>query len=560
MVAKSRNMIVALGICVITVVLMSSRPVKVEASDIKIYTNSEENITESQESESQKPESQEPESQESESQEPESQKPESQKPVVIETTVVNSDNTMTTTVDMAETYDEVYGLYEESISNEFFIYSTVSNGGISSDPVIIDIPANVDFTLEKNGKKAKYTSGAKIKKKGNYVLRLTAVSGDTTYKSTFRFSIRDAAEKKKENTTGSDNSAFMMDIDREITEADTYEPDAYIDDWDTDTYMDEPDTYMEEPIIEASQDSQSSEADNMDESGTDEIPGEENQTTAIANSLSSVAKYTGFTETYDEATGEYVNTLLSGDVFRTNLPNGIITNSEVILNIPDSLDYTIYKDDELYETTSLRFEEAGSYRVVMSSDRLDYVLAYGDNKEVVYAFRIIVEAVSDMHIFNAPAGFTLTEVYYGDKEIFAVNGMQGSYFKLTGDGSYLFKISDAATGVSHSTNVVLDTQAPEFAIGIKNGVANITYNSTDIDRIDLTKDNVVQTEFSTYKITGKGSYQLTVTDKAGNIATASFQLKDSVNSATIWAVIILIAIISGVFVIVRINQKKVIVR
>lgn len=532
MVAKNKNRIVVLGIGFVAVALMSSTPMKVEASDIDVYTNSQENLTET----------------------------EDQTPVVFETTVVDSDYTMSAVVNMTESYDEEYGIYEESIGNEFFIYSTIGNGGISSEPVTIDIPLNVEYTLEKNGRKVKYTSGVPIKGKGHFVLRLTAVSGDTTYRSTFRFTILKAEKKTEDtapqNTTGPDNVTSITDSDTYFFDTDTYEPDI------NESNIDEPnidETDIYEPDIDI-EDPPATEISDMDESDTEEAPDEESQPTETSEDLSSVDKYTGFVETYDDATGEYVNTLKSGDVFRTNLPNGIITNGEVVLTIPDTLDYTIYKDDELYETTTLRFTEAGSYRVIMSSDRLDYVLAYGDGKEIVYAFRIIVEAVSDMHIFNAPAGFTLTEVFYEDNEVFAVNGMQGSYFKLTDDGSYIFRYSNAETGASYSTDVELDTQAPEFVIGIKNGVASVTYNSTDIERIDLSKDSVALTEFSAYKITGKGSYELTVTDKSGNISTAAFQLKESINSATIWAVIILAAIISGVVAIVRVNQKKVIVR
>jgi len=101
-------------------------------------------------------------------------------------------------VDLKETYHELYDVYEESIAGEFFIYANVANGGLTHEPVVIDIPTNIIYTMEKDGVPHAYQSKTQIAPKGTYVLRLTAVanperpfSEQSEYQSVFRFRIED---------------------------------------------------------------------------------------------------------------------------------------------------------------------------------------------------------------------------------------------------------------------------------------------------------------------------------------------------------------------------------
>ena len=109
-------------------------------------------------------------------------------------------------VTLTETYHELYDTYEEGISDTYFLYTNVSNGGLTHEPVMIDIPANVDFSMEKDGVPYSYTSGQYVQEKGTYVLRITAIenpdlpfSEQTEYQAVFRFRIQDEPPKTEES-------------------------------------------------------------------------------------------------------------------------------------------------------------------------------------------------------------------------------------------------------------------------------------------------------------------------------------------------------------------------
>lgn len=141
------------------------------------------------------------------SKEVESYGPGYQEEQVIEEETIAFTGPSTKKVTLSETYHELYDTYEESISDTYFIYTNVSNGGLTHEPVMIDIPANVDFSMEKDGVPYSYKSGQYVSEKGTYVLRLTAIensdlpfSEQTEYQAVFRFRIQDEPPKTEEFT------------------------------------------------------------------------------------------------------------------------------------------------------------------------------------------------------------------------------------------------------------------------------------------------------------------------------------------------------------------------
>ena len=108
-------------------------------------------------------------------------------------------------VSMGEKYHSDYDLYEHSIDGRYFIYSNVSNGGITDRPVYVEIPVDVFCTAEKDGVPMNYTSGQLLSDRGTYVMRLTAVydknvplSQQEEYRTVFRFRI----DEKRQDAAG----------------------------------------------------------------------------------------------------------------------------------------------------------------------------------------------------------------------------------------------------------------------------------------------------------------------------------------------------------------------
>ena len=101
-------------------------------------------------------------------------------------------------VSLSERYHEDYGVYEEGMGNRYFLYATVENGGITDQPVSVDIPAGLTFVMEKDGVQIPYSSGQTVSERGSYMLTLTGpndsslpFSEQTIYKSVFRFRIQE---------------------------------------------------------------------------------------------------------------------------------------------------------------------------------------------------------------------------------------------------------------------------------------------------------------------------------------------------------------------------------
>ena len=82
---------------------------------------------------------------------------------------------LVTQVSLTEQYHDEYQVYEESINNRFFFYTSVSNGGITDKTVTMDIPHNVFCTVEKDGAEYNYTPGQSFSEHGTYVVKITAV-------------------------------------------------------------------------------------------------------------------------------------------------------------------------------------------------------------------------------------------------------------------------------------------------------------------------------------------------------------------------------------------------
>lgn len=125
--------------------------------------------------------------------------------VILESSLINQ-------VTLKEQYHQDYKVYEESLADLFFFYSNVGNGGITHEPVTLDIPMNLSYTVEWNGVPWEYVSGQPISNYGTYVVRLTGIEDTSVplyeqkeYQAVFRFRIqaKPPEEETKEESQGS---------------------------------------------------------------------------------------------------------------------------------------------------------------------------------------------------------------------------------------------------------------------------------------------------------------------------------------------------------------------
>lgn len=440
-------------------------------------------------------------------------------------------------VTLYEKYNQEYGLYEESMGDMFFFYSNVGNGSFSSKPVMLDIPENVNYELEKNGVVIPYLASQEIAEVGNYVLRLTGVYEATSYSATFRFTIRTPEIEQTEETAQTEPLAD----EQSVTDAEES------------LVIDENDEIDTEHIKES-----------IEEQGN-ALESDEN---IIALAGASSASKTGFSQALDIVTQTYRLSMVNGTIVKSNVPSGAIVNNAVNIEIPEGVTATVKKDGEEYEFAGLNFEEPGFYKISFYESSMTFSMVYAEEKDYPFiTFRIVDGPVNDISMFNSPRGMHITNVTVDGEYVFDRNAILESnltadepeaeyldYYWMKEDGVYGFTLADDGDNISYTVSITRDTQAPTFNANIKNSVLSLEYLCDDIESYYLEKDGIPVESFSPLSIQGKGSYVYSIKDKAGNETTITFSLGNSINSASIVAVILIIVVLGFVGFVVRASQ------
>lgn len=475
-------------------------------------------------------------------------------------------------VTMTERYHANYELYEESIADLFFLYSNVGNGGITHESVYVDIPANVMFTMEKDGVRVAYASRQKVSARGTYVLRLTAVenpelpmSEQTEYQSTFRFRIQDEppVSEQKANTAGASGTGSTAS-GTSLTGTGT----SLWDNPNVTVYpVEDPKAALEaaadnakDAVKDAAKDAALDVVNGVVDGVTDKVEegvgqlvdkAEEtlDQVTdkvaqAGAENKTAEPVLVQRSQEYDQLQGKYIVTLENGLELVSTVPEGYVGPSAVGLNVAEGAAERVqlYRDDELVEFVNGNSQmEPGAYRLVLDGCSYSFIIAH---------------SVSNMDLYPAPAGMRFTEVRLDDEQA-ALTSDQSLI--MAQDGTYTIFMEGEA-GEELQVTLVKDTTAPEVVVTVKGGNAAIQYISEDITAVILEKDGAVIEGFGGTAISTPGSYRLTVADEAGNTAAVDFVLNYQVNMYGILAVVLVILVIAAVIGFVLHTKKNMKIR
>ena len=409
-------------------------------------------------------------------------------------------------ISLREYYHDLYKTYEESMADLFFLYTNVKNGGMTHEPVIIDIPAHVSYSVEKDGLPYEYISKAYISEKGTYVMKLSGIenrelplSEQVEYKATFRFRITD--EPPVEETKAAESASVSGSVT--------------IGNGNVSVELNKEVPIIVPPTTEAVEETET-EPESIEET---EVFAQPEISTAVKRN-----------QNYEKSTGNYLIIMENGMKLTASAPEGYIGPEPVYLSVSedDAVITNLYKNDELVEfTNNTAISGYGKYRVEMDGYSYYFTIA---NK------------VNDMDHYPAPTDMKFVEVRFNDEAI-ALTSNQ--YVQMQEDGTYSFKMIGKDGEVVESV-LTKDTVIPDMAISIVDGAAQIQYLSDDITEIELIKDGEVVPGFAGTSITDPGKYTLTIYDDAGNGATASFDLSYQMNIYGILAIVLVLLSIGGI--------------
>ncbi|MBR3735895.1 MAG: hypothetical protein IKN07_08430 [Lachnospiraceae bacterium] len=467
----------------------------------------------------------------------------------------------TVNVNLTENYNMDFDLYEEGFNNRYFFYSNIGNGGMTSDAVVLDIPSNLQYTMEKDAVPIVFNTGTAVQSLGAYVLTITVDETDglnvTHYIATFRFRIMEAAAQVTENpTTTTGTTDGTPDVSLEGTELEgrryedlTPEEQAALKtvfgsgDGSEEELLN-PDGTINQEMLEALMN------ESMEEMGEiDDI--------YVSDGISDA---TGMASALDPVTGYYKHILRSGQIFYTDVPNGCVTKLAVSVHSDEGVDFIVYKDGVLYEAEDKSlFDEAGTYMLIPTSSDVVFLDAYQEEKPVL-SFRIMDNAANDLSLVRAPDGFRIQMVYKDDIPAVTATNLGPQSVLLREDGEYLIEFTNGEFTLD--MRYTLDRVKPRFYVQTQKNRADIGYLSQDVtSTIVYLNEQPYETGTDiVYELTDTGKYWLYVFDEAGNMSAQEFYVRYGFNKGAAIAVLLLVAFIAGLFIYLRYLNTHVKVR
>lgn len=437
-------------------------------------------------------------------------------------------------VSLQESYHENYQVYEERFDEVYAIYTNIAAGTITNRPVIFDVPTGVIVRMTRDGKEVGFKNKEKIEKEGTYVTYFYVEKDNIEQMPAWAQIIDRASFSFRIQYTALDGSKLDA---QEVSELESF----------ADTVSE-----VQQPV------ETTEETKTVEEQPEEKEKAEEKEETKAFDGV--VTNTNALNCEYDSSTGYYKNTLLTGDVFYSNVPNGMVTNRSVLFNTAENIRYELYKNGESVEYKGGDYiKEAGAYVLIPIIDNIEYEGYYRTTRPMV-RFRILNGPTSEMASMSAPFGMSVTAVRHNGENVTEQSLISPSVISMPEDGNWEVDLFDASGSVT--TQIVRDTKAPVVSVVSQPNLAEITYGEPDeVVEVILTRgEEVVSEGVLISKVTKAGRYLLKVTDRAGNTTTKEFSVQYRINAYAILAIVMVIAIALGVFILLRRAQTKVRVR
>ena len=426
-----------------------------------------------------------------------------------------------TEISLRESRFEDYGVYSEAMSDSLFIYSTVSNNGITDQPVVLEFPAQMRCTAEKDGVPFTYTSGMSVSEYGTYVMKFLVVTNPSApvisqnvLRSVFTFHIR----KKTADAAAADAAA------------------AGAGDMISDLWPGILPESVPESMLESVPAPEILETEPAAAQPEETLPAE---TEAVETEPAAPEAQSNFyLQEYDAASGLYRIALPDGRSFTSTVLNGFLSPYAVDLDLSG-----------LGSLDGIRLLENGEETPVKEQMSLNYAGSYillipTDDGTVPFSVRLPGEKTRNPGRYTVPDGVKVLSMTKNGRNVPGAD--TADTLDFSEDAVYSLRLEDMA-GSKYDVAFEVDSQPPQFTVAVGKGIANITYQSDDVGVVALKKSDgsTFRYEAPISTVNEPGSYRITVLDEAGNRSTETFTIQKQINPATPIAVILLLGLIGG---------------
>lgn len=242
----------------------------------------------------------------------------------------------------------------------------------------------------------------------------------------------------------------------------------------------------------------------------------------------------------------------SGYVYST-AANGMITTEGVSLEVSSGAGITLYKNGAVAEDTDISdITEPGSYVVVTAGTDLD---------NQVLAFTIVSATTGAVSTYLMPSGFEVIEVVYSNVSQTITDK---SSVDMSADGDYVISYRCSATGIDYGLRVTVDHKPPEITLeGVDNGTAKGPVTVKGVKKTDsvyLRFEGEKETFPEDGVLKTPGTYEITVTDAAGNVFTSTFEIRLYLNAQGLWFTLLAAAVLISAGVYMYLARKRLRVR
>ncbi len=350
---------------------------------------------------------------------------------------------------LSETYFESAKLYSETFGSGDVFYTNTPEDGIVGGNVYIDIPYNMKVSMTKDGLPVPFENKKYINEEGSYSLLVTDVDGEDVNTARYTFRIQEGVERSP----------------------------------------------AIEGAIEFNENNDNQTID-VDSSAIPQVDEEDVE-------FDSSVKY-DVENNYDQNMGMY--SFKAGNTeFFVSVPDGMISNYDVLINIPAGVETKLERNGEEIEFSS-SLNEDGHYELTVNDE------ASGEQSTV--SFDIVYYSTNSIDRFVAPEGYYIAvsqyEDYYGiytdkdDKEY--VKGMEvidrqintpSNVFEMPLDGEYDFILQGQRGMPVISTTVILDRIAPTVEF---EGLGRKIQTSKTLKMIGKTRPTMLRKMLMTGKI------------------------------------------------------------